>query len=219
MLSDVRAEGAQNIQLVFVIICQLLRDRTSWADREIVPLHKTEAPGRTPSKVVDLHVACYRYCHESNRVCRDASTCCRVFNNPLSKFILQLWPFRFVPSETLSGRLCFAQVVFLLPPPAYHCFSNIKFSRRRSVPVHDCVTDSREFETRLVSTSSLNRCHFGVLRNTPQNIVEAQHVLLREAPDYGSPKGPTFRQAMRRRSLSKYHKNICQVFFWRRVQH
>lgn len=205
MLGDVRAEGAQNVQLFFVIICQLLRDVTPCADGEIVPLHESEAPGGTPSKVVDLHVTCYRYCHEANGVCGDASTCRRVLHHPLSKFILQLWPFRFVPPETLPGRLRSAQVVFLLPPPAHHCFSNVEFSGRGSIPVDDCVADGREFETRLVRASSLNRCHFGVLGNTPQHCVEAQHVLLREAPDYGGPKGPTFRQATRRRGLSKYH--------------
>lgn len=197
------AEAAQNVQLFFVIVCQLLRDGAFSADGEIAPLHEPEAPGGTPSKVLDLHVPGYRHRHEPDGVGGDPSTRRRVLVNPLPKFILQLWPFGFVPSETLSGRLSLAEVVFLLPPPAHHCFGNIKFSRGSSVPVDYCVADSHEFKTRLVSTSSPNRCHFGVLRNAPQNYVEAQHVLLREAPNYGGPEGPTFHHATRRRSLLK----------------
>lgn len=212
------AEGAQNVQLFLVIVCQLLRDGAFSADGEIAPLHESEAPGGTPSKVLDPHVPGYGHRHEADGVGGDPSTGRRVLVNPLPKFILQLWPFGFVPSETLSGRLSLAQVVFLLPPPAHHRFGNIKLSRRGSVPVDDCVADSHEFKTRLVSTSSPDRCHFGVPRNAPQNYAEVQHVLLREAPNYGGPEGPIFHRATRGRSLLKYHKKHLTDFFWRRFE-
>lgn len=52
----VLAVGAENGQLFFLILWQLLRHGGSCADGEITSFHKTKAPKRTSLKVVNLHV-------------------------------------------------------------------------------------------------------------------------------------------------------------------
>lgn len=82
----VLAVGAENGQLLIVILWRLLQDGSSCPNGEITPFHETGAPRRTSSKVFYLHVTCYHYCLESNRDRRDASTCYSLFNKPTVQF-------------------------------------------------------------------------------------------------------------------------------------
>lgn len=142
-----------------------LGDDGSFADGEIPSFHEAEAPRRTSSEILDVHVPRQRHGLGLDGNRRDAPSRRPLLQNPVFRSVLQLGPPGTVASETAPGLLHAAQVAFLFPPVPYHGLVDVEQARRRSVPVFRRVVHGLEFEVGVVGVSP-GRRRSGVLGQT-----------------------------------------------------